>query len=125
MKSVYIFGHQNPDTDTVTSAIALKYLKKNLGMPAEAYVLGNVNLETKYVLDYFNIPIPKYLNDVKLQIKDINYHRDFYINKNESVEATYNYMNLKGTTGIPIVDDNKHLIGIVTAKTLLKNIFYG
>ena len=41
---IFIFGHKNPDTDTVTSAIALSYLKNKLGFNSEPYVLGEVNL---------------------------------------------------------------------------------
>ena len=46
MNKVLIFGHKNPDTDSVTSSIALTYLKNKLGMKAEARVLGNINKET-------------------------------------------------------------------------------
>ena len=60
---IYIFGHKKPDTDSITSAIALENLKNKLGINAHARVLGNPNNETKYVLDYFNVKCPKYLND--------------------------------------------------------------
>ena len=73
MKKTYIFGHKKPDTDSVTSAIALSYLKNQLGDNTEARVLGNLNKETTFALNYFNVKEPKYLYDVKLQLKDINY----------------------------------------------------
>ena len=41
-------------------------------------VLGDINNETQFVLNYFNVGVPKYLNDVKLQIKDINYRKIFF-----------------------------------------------
>ena len=78
MDKIYIFGHRKPDTDSVTSAIALEYLKKSLGIYAEARVLSEINDETKFVLDKFNVKCPKYLNDVKLQIKDIEYHKNMF-----------------------------------------------
>ena len=53
METVYIFGHRNPDTDSVTSAIALAYLKNNLGYNAIPAILSSINLETKYALNYF------------------------------------------------------------------------
>lgn len=123
MDKVYIFGHRNPDTDSVTSAIALEYLKKSLGVYAEARVIGEINDETKFVLDKFNIKYPKYLNDVKLQIKDIIYHRDLYLDEFSSIEDIYNYMNQNNITGVPIVDSNKKFIDIITAKMILKEIF--
>ena len=71
MKQIYVFGHKNPDTDSVCSAIALAYLKNMQGIPATPKVIGQVNNGTKYVLNYFNTPVPSYLNDVKVQIKDL------------------------------------------------------
>ena len=80
MEKIYIFGHQKPDTDSVTSAISLSYLKNKLGFNTEPRVLGELNNETKFVLNVFCVRSPKLLDDVKLQIKDLNYHKDFYIN---------------------------------------------
>ena len=78
MKKTYIFGHRKPDTDSVMAAIALSYLKNVLGEYTEARILSNINKESKYALEYFNIKTPKYLNDVKLQLKDVNYHKNFF-----------------------------------------------
>ena len=41
---IYVFGHRNPDTDSVAAAISLAYLKNKLGINAEAAVLSSVNL---------------------------------------------------------------------------------
>ena len=112
MEKVYIFGHRNPDTDSVTSAIALEYLKKSLGIYAEARILSEINDETKYVLDRFNVRHPKYLNDVKLQIRDIIYHKDLFQLDTSSIEDIYDYMNQNNTTGVPIIDKNKETIAI-------------
>ena len=48
---IYIFGHRNPDTDSVTAAITLSYLKNKLGIKAEPMSLGEINKETKEVFD--------------------------------------------------------------------------
>ena len=94
MKQIYVFGHKNPDTDSVCSAIALAYLKNMQGIPATPKVIGQVNNGTKYVLNYFNTPVPSYLNDVKVQIKDINYVKKAYINENESIDNAFNFMKI-------------------------------
>ena len=73
MRTTYVFGHKKPDTDSVCAAISYAYLKNKLGLKAEPRVLGPINKETKYALDYFNVEEPKYLNDVKVQIKDMEY----------------------------------------------------
>lgn len=122
MNKIYIFGHKNPDTDSVTSSIALSYLKNQLGHDTVATVLGEINQETKFVLNYFNMKIPKYLNDVKLQMKDLNYHKDFSVNLYDSLFDTYEYMLNNNVTGVPIVDENNKFLSIVTAKNIAAHI---
>ena len=53
MSKLLVFGHQNPDTDAITSAISYAYLLKQLGEEAEAVALGEPNEETQYALNYF------------------------------------------------------------------------
>ena len=77
---VHIIGHKNPDTDSVTSAISLSYLKNKLGEKTVPSILGEVNNETKYVLDYFKEKTPIYLNDTRLQVKDLIYKKGCFIN---------------------------------------------
>ena len=124
MEKYYVFGHQNPDTDSVTAAITLANLKRKLGINAEERVLGDINKETKYVLDYFKTKEPRYLNDVKLKIKDINYRKNCYLSSTKSIQEVYEYMQKKNTTGVPIVTKNKELIGLITAKDILNKVFY-
>ena len=57
-----------------------------------------INKETEFALKYFNIEVPGYLEDVKLQIKDINYYKDCFLNKKESISKTYDYMFNKNIT---------------------------
>jgi len=118
MREVYIFGHKKPDTDSVTSAIALSYLKNRIGIKSKPMILGDINKETEFVLKYFNIEKPEYLEDVKLQIKDLNYYKDCYINEYDSLSKTYNYMGSKNITGVPIVDNDKKFIGLLTSKMI-------
>ena len=61
MKKTFIFGHKKPDTDSVMSAIALSYLKNALGENTEPKILGAVNKETTFALNYFNLKMPEYL----------------------------------------------------------------
>lgn len=65
MDKVLVFGHKSPDTDTITSAIAMANLKTKLGEKAEARRLGNINKETKYALDYFKVEEPELLEEVE------------------------------------------------------------
>ena len=62
--SILVFGHKNPDTDTICSAIAYAELKGKLGKDVKAVRLGEVNEETKFVLDYFKVEKPELIESV-------------------------------------------------------------
>lgn len=64
MSKTLIFGHKNPDTDTITSALVYADLKKKIGMDVEPVRLGDVNGETQYALDYFNVDAPRLVEKV-------------------------------------------------------------
>ena len=66
MNEVKIFGHKNPDTDTILSSLILEGLEKTLGVyNVKAYRLGNINKETKYALDYFGVKEPELLEEIE------------------------------------------------------------
>ena len=124
MKKTYIFGHKRPDTDSVMSAIGLSYLKNQLGENTEPRVLGTINKESSYALDYFNIDCPKYLNDVKLQLRDVNYHKGFFIKDTDSIYDGYQKMLKSELTGIPVCKSDGTFLGLVTIKDLSYSIIH-
>ena len=117
-----IFGHKKPDSDSVMSAIGLSYLENECGNNTEPRVLGNINKETKYAIDYFNLEEPAYLNDVKLQLKDVNYHKGFFMKENDSIYEGYQYMLNENLTGLPIVKEDDIFSGLITMKDLSRNM---
>ena len=118
MNKTYIFGHKNPDTDSVCSAIALSYLKNQLGMHTEPRILGHLNNETKFVLNYFKIDTPSYLNDVKLQIRDIDYGKGYMCYAKQSLYEAINYLRDNHLSTIPIVDYDKTFLGLLSMKDI-------
>lgn len=62
MEKIYIFGHKNPDTDTITSSLVMANLETKLGRNVEACRLGTINKETEYVLNYLGIEAPRLLD---------------------------------------------------------------
>ena len=121
MEKVFVFGHKKPDTDSVTSAIVLSYLKNQLGMDTEPRVLGEINNETKYVLDYFKIEEPKLLENVKLQIKDLTYHTGLNFYESDSIYNAFRFMNENKVSVLPIIDNNDKFKGIISMKDITKN----
>lgn len=125
MRSTYVFGHKKPDTDSICSSIAFSYLKNELGYRCEPRTLGSLNNETKFVLKTFGLKEPKYLHDVKLQIKDLQYKKNCYLNELASINDGYLYMKENQLSGLPIVDSNRKLTGLVTLKEIAKELIEG
>ncbi|WP_274650307.1 manganese-dependent inorganic pyrophosphatase [Paenibacillus humicola] len=71
MDKVLIFGHKNPDTDTICSAIAYADLKTKLGQNVEPVRLGSVNGETQFALDKFGAQAPRLVETVAGEAKDV------------------------------------------------------
>jgi manganese-dependent inorganic pyrophosphatase len=57
--AVFVFGHKNPDSDTVCSAIALADLKSKLGVECTPVAQGEINPETAFILDKFGVDVPE------------------------------------------------------------------
>lgn len=124
MEPIYIFGHKNPDTDSVCGAISLSYLKNRLGILAEARVLGDINKETEFALKKFGIDVPLYLNDVKVTLKDVKFHKNYLINEDSPIIDAFNIMNKSGITGIPLVNSKKEFKGYVSLKEIASDMIY-
>jgi manganese-dependent inorganic pyrophosphatase len=125
MEEIYIFGHKKPDTDSVTSAIALAYLKNKQGLNAKPMILDTINTETEFVLKHFGIEVPSFLSDVKVKVEDIDYYNDFFVKENVSILKAYEYIKEKKVTAIPVTDDNNKLLGLVTLKMIANELISG
>jgi len=99
MGNVLIFGHKNPDTDTICSAIAYAELKKALGVEAEAVRLGEVSGETKFALDYFKVDAPRFIEKASSETDSVILvdHNEFQ----QSVE------DIKDVTILEVIDHHR------------------
>ncbi|GAB1155296.1 MULTISPECIES: manganese-dependent inorganic pyrophosphatase [Paenibacillus] len=71
MEKALIFGHKNPDTDTICSAIAYADLKTKLGQDVEAVRLGEVNGETQFALDHFKVEAPRLIKTAANEVNKV------------------------------------------------------
>lgn len=117
MEPIYVFGHRNPDTDSVVSAMAYAALNNALGegeyIPAR---LGHINDETDFLLKRFGFEEPLLIHTVRTQVHDIDYDRPPVISG--QVPISYAWDSLQKNNGIsalPITDEDGHLYGMVTA----------
>ena len=111
---VYVVGHKNPDTDSVCSAIAYAYLKKEI--TGEEYVArraGQINEETHYVLEKFGVEPPALLSNVKLQVKDMDIHKIDGVAPNVSIKDTWAKMKANNVKTIPVLKEDE-LVGVIS-----------
>lgn len=104
---IKIFGHQSPDTDATGSAIIWAwYLNEHSTNDAEAFILGEFNSETQFVLSKWEISTPKVLESVdagdEVVIVDTNNPQELFPNINE-------------TTIVQLIDHHKLVGGLETA----------
>ncbi len=121
----HVFGHKNPDTDSVVSATALSYLKNKLGGRTLPYRLGDVNKETIFVYNRFQVPIPPLLQDVKAQVSDLDYEKPQAMRKDHSIAHAYRHMQETNVRTLPIVDDHKQLLGVMTMYDVAMHMITG
>ena len=116
---VYITGHKNPDSDSICAAIAYSEFKnKTSEIPAIPVRLGNVNQETQYILDYFKVEAPKFIETVKLQVEDLNIDRIGAISPELSLKTAWNIMKENNLKSLPVADSHAHLIGIISISSI-------
>lgn len=123
MDPIYVFGHRNPDTDSVVAAIAYTALHHALG--EHQYVaarLGHVNDETNFLLDRFGFQAPLYLRSVRTQVRDVDF--DVPPTLSAGVPVSYAWGILRqndNLSGIPVTDDHGKLFGMITAGTIAES----
>lgn len=117
-KKVFVIGHKNPDTDSICSAIAYAALKNKTDdgvfVPKRA---GEVNNETKYVLDFFDVETPEFIGHVGTQVKDVEIKPTPSLNEGISLKNAWNKMRDLRESTMPIVNDGV-LEGIISVKDI-------
>ena len=103
--AVYVTGHKNPDTDSVTAAIAYAELLKAGGQEAIASMQGEMNPETETVLKRFGVAAPEIMTDAAGKTVALVDHSDL----NQAPD------NLSADSVVAIVDHHK--IGDVTTNS--------
>ncbi len=112
---VFIIGHKNPDTDSVCSAIAYENLKNTLyGGGYVAARAGQINQETQYVLKFFQMPAPLYIEDVMTEVRDIEIRKTQGVSGDISLKKAWNMMRELDVVTLPVTDDAGKLSGLIT-----------
>ena len=122
-KNIWIVGHKNPDTDSICAAVAYANLKNKIDefhtyIPKRA---GEVNAETAYVLKYFGVDEPEYIEDVGTQLKDIAYSKTIGVSGQISMKKAWELMNEMKVVTLPVVNDRNKLEGLIVTGDIAKS----
>lgn len=120
-----IFGHKNPDTDSIASALGLSYLKNKLGEDTVPCALGMPSKETEFALKFFETNRPKIIENVKTQINDVCYDKPPVIYPKTSILEAFKIMEEHNLKALPIVGDKGILLGAVTMKDIAMSMIKG
>src|SRR5689334_9021721 len=122
MGIVYVTGHRNPDTDSIAAAIGYAELKRRLD-PRNEYVpvrLGELNAQTRWVLERSGSPEPRLLPHVLLRAGDVMQTGFPSTSQHEPIRSVGLAMARAELDLVPIVDEQAALIGVVTERTLAR-----
>ena len=122
LKKTLVLGHRNPDTDSICSAICYAGFKHQLtGENYEPCRAGNVNPETQYVLDYFNLKAPRLVENVKTQVKDIEIRKTKGVSRGISLKNAWGLMQENNVVTLPCVTEEGLLEGVITIGDITKS----
>ena len=116
---VYVTGHKNPDSDSICAAYSYAEFKnKTSNLPAVPVRLGAVNRETQFILDYFGVEAPRFLETVKLKVEDLDIDTIEPIKAGLSLKNAWNIMRDNHLKSLPVVDESGRLIGMLSISNL-------
>lgn len=120
-EATYVIGHKNPDTDSICSAIALAELKTALGegefLPARA---GDLNPQTEFILNYFNVQPPRYVSDVRPKARDIMSTGVVTVTEDTPFHMVLELMREEEVRFMPVLDSCGRPKGVLTLMELAK-----
>ncbi len=124
--TVHVFGHRNPDTDAICSAIAYAdFLRRTSRPDAVAACCGAPNERTEFALRQAKINLPRIIMDVRPELKDICNREMIFARPTDVFYDVYTRMNTHGLRSIPVLDENDCLIGLATLLGMLDLVFRG
>lgn len=121
-EKVFITGHKNPDTDSICAALSYADLKNKIGeIQAVPIRLGELNQETKFVLDRWGFEAPEFVSNLKPMVRDLELDEAFTVTGNISINKAARFIQEQSLQTLPVVNDDGVLEGIVTLSNLTKS----
>jgi manganese-dependent inorganic pyrophosphatase len=119
---IHVTGHRNPDTDSIAAAIGYAELRGRLDAD-NTYLpvrLGDLNSQTKWVLERAGAAEPAFLPHVMLRVRDVM-QQDFYAaGVDDAIREVGLTMAQDKLDAVPIVDHDGRLVGVMTERALAR-----
>lgn len=116
MNEIYVTGHRNPDTDSIVAAMAYAKLRNALGdRQYTAVRIGAINDETQHMLDHFGFEAPKFVKNMRTQVRDLEFDRPPELNCSVTVDLAWRTMRDGSIATMPIVNEDGSLYGMLSA----------
>ena len=122
--STFVFGHRNPDTDAICSALAYaNFLQQTTRPDAVAACCGPPNQRTEYVLARTGLAAPKLVMDVRPQVEDVCRRTLVTASFGDAFHEAYERMRKGDLRAIPVVDDDRRVVGVLSILTMMELFF--
>jgi manganese-dependent inorganic pyrophosphatase len=122
--STLVFGHRNPDTDAICSAIAYADLLQKTHRPdAIAACCGTPNQRTEYVLKRAKVPAPRIVMDVRPEVLGLCTREPVTAKRGEVFYEVYQRMKEHDVRALPIIDQDRKVVGVLSLLQLMDLIF--
>jgi manganese-dependent inorganic pyrophosphatase len=119
-----VIGHRNPDMDSICSAIAYAELKRLMGHEGViAARAGATNERIDFVLSKFGIPAPLLVTDLSPRIVDVMQPNVISVRVDSPVYDAIQLMEQKRLRGLPVVDENRRCVGLLSAYKITHHLF--
>lgn len=123
---LYVFGHKNPDTDAICSALSYAELLRHTGRhDSIAACCGTPNQRTEFALRRAGLAPPRIIMDVRPELEDVCNRDVVKAHCDDVFFDVYHRMEEREIRSIPVVDDHDQLVGIVTLLDLLELMLTG
>lgn len=111
---IHIIGHKNPDTDSIVAALAYAEFKRKQGYNAIACRIGEINAETSFVLEKFQMVEPVFIQNAKIKLYDLEFDQPTLIKADDTIKEAWKKIEKTKARTLYIVDDEERLVGLVS-----------
>lgn len=117
MSVVYVTGHRNPDFDSIAAPLVYAHLMGHVNRDIQ-YVpvrCGNLNRQTRGVIEKLGVPAPEYRKDVKIRVIDVVSRDVPKLTITDPLQTAIAQLDDTGLSILPVFDEGGGFIGTISS----------